>query len=55
VSVDGTNWTLSGRSSKQHLTIIGLTPGKQYWFRVSAFLRDDTTSPPVVIGPFFVT
>jgi hypothetical protein len=55
VSVDGTSWSTFGRTSKPHVTITGLTFGKQYWFRVSAFKRDDTTTPHVTIGPFMVT
>jgi hypothetical protein len=55
VSSDGTNWTLFQKSSKPHTTATNLTAGKQYWFRVSAFLRDDTTTPYVAIGPFMVT
>jgi hypothetical protein len=27
--------------------ISGLTPGKLYWFRARAFLRDGTTTDPV--------
>jgi hypothetical protein len=55
VSADGTTFTLSGKSAKRQFAITGLAPGKPYWFRVSAFLRDDTTSPYVVIGPIIVT
>jgi hypothetical protein len=54
-SVDGANFTVYGKSHKPHVTVAGLTPGKQYWFRVSSFLRDDTTSPYLVIGPFMMT
>jgi hypothetical protein len=55
VSGDGTTWSVFGRTSKPHVTITGLAPGKPYWFRVSAFKRDDTTTPHVTIGPFIVT
>jgi hypothetical protein len=49
-----TNWTFGGKSGKSRLTITGLTPGKQYWFRVTAFLRDGTTRQHVTSEPFIV-
>jgi hypothetical protein len=55
VSGDGTTWSVFGRTHKPHVTITGLTPGKQYWFRVSAFKVDDTTTPHLTIGPLIVT
>jgi len=53
-STDQVNWTAGGRSAKARFIIEGLTPGKQYWFRVSAFLRDETTTTPIVCGPHIV-
>jgi hypothetical protein len=55
MNLDGTTFTLFGKTHKPHVTITGLTPGKQYWFRVSAFTRDDITTPYVTIGPFMMT
>ena len=45
-SLDQVTWqsTIAG---KTRVTIPGLTPGKQYWFRARAFLRDGTTTDPV--------
>ena len=40
-SVDQVTWS-SMTSGKTRVTIGGLTPGKTYWFRVRAFLRDGT-------------
>ena len=40
-STDQTTWT-TGTSHKVTLPITGLTSGKKYWFRVKAYLRDDT-------------
>ena len=45
-SLDQTNWSPL-QSGKTRVTISGLTPGKLYWFRVRAFLRDGTTTDPV--------
>jgi len=53
-STDQTTWTFGGKSGKAHFTVTGLTPGKQYWFRVTAFLRDGTTTQPIVCGPHIV-
>jgi hypothetical protein len=39
--MDQTTWT-TGTSHKVGLLITGLTSGKKYWFRVKAYLRDDT-------------
>jgi hypothetical protein len=45
-SLDQVTWqsTIGG---KARITISGLTPGKLYWFRARAFLRDGTTTDPV--------
>jgi hypothetical protein len=54
-STDQATWVAAGKSGKSRFLVQGLTPGKQYWFRVSAFLRDGTTTQPVVIAkPFIV-
>ncbi len=53
-STDQINWTLGGRLGQTRFTIAGLTPAKQYWFRVTAFMRDGTPVQPVVIGPHIV-
>jgi hypothetical protein len=47
-SLDQQNWSTS-RSGESQTVISGLIPGKQYWFRVTAFLRGNTTTDP--IGP----
>jgi hypothetical protein len=47
-SLDQVTWSNS-RSGESRTTISGLIPGKQYWFRVSAFIRGNTTTDPV--GP----
>jgi hypothetical protein len=47
-SLDQQSWS-SHTQGKTRATIEGLTPGKVYWFRVRALLRDDTTTDPV--GP----
>ncbi len=54
-SLDQVTWTIAGRSGQATFTIAGLTPGKTYWFRVTAFLRDGTTTEAIVAGPFMVT
>ncbi len=45
-SEDQVTWQsmIAGRT---RVTIAGLTPGKLYWFRARAFLRDGTTTDPV--------
>ena len=53
-SPDQSNWTMGGKSGKARFIIEGLTPGKQYWFRMTAFLRDGTTTQPVFAGPHIV-
>ena len=45
-SLDQVTWQ-SMVAGKTRVTISGLTPGKQYWFRAQAFLRDGTTTSPV--------
>jgi hypothetical protein len=45
-SVDQVTWQ-SMTSGQARATISGLTPGKLYWFRARAFLRDGTTTDPV--------
>ncbi len=45
-SLDQVTWQ-SMTSGKTRVTIPGLTPGKLYWFRARAFLRDGTTTDPV--------
>jgi hypothetical protein len=47
-SVDQVTWATT-TSSKTRVTIGGLTPGKTYWFRVRAFLRDGTMTD--YVGP----
>lgn len=42
-SLDETNWQ-STTTGQAHVTLTGLTPEKVYYFRVRAFLRDNTTS-----------
>jgi hypothetical protein len=53
-SADQTNWTFAGKSAKSRFTVAGLAPGKQYWFRVTAFLRDGTSQQHVTSTPFIV-
>ena len=45
-SVDQVTWQ-SLTAGRTRVTIAGLTPGKLYWFRARAFLRDGTTTDPV--------
>jgi hypothetical protein len=45
-SVDQVTWQ-SMTAGQARVTISGLTPGKLYWFRARAFLRDGTTTDPV--------
>jgi hypothetical protein len=52
--LDQASFTPAGRTGQARLAVAGLTPGKQYWFRFSAFLRDGTTTDHVVAGPFMV-
>jgi hypothetical protein len=47
-SLDQQSWS-SLTQGKTRAIIDGLTPGKVYWFRVRALLRDGTTTDPV--GP----
>jgi hypothetical protein len=47
-SLDQQNWS-SLTQGKTRAIIDGLTPGKVYWFRVRALLRNGTTTDPV--GP----
>ena len=42
-SLDQSAWSTT-TATKSRVTITGLTPGKLYWFRVRAFLRDGTTT-----------
>jgi hypothetical protein len=42
-SIDQQTWQ-STTTGKTRATVFGLTPGKLYWFRVRAFLRDGTTT-----------
>jgi hypothetical protein len=53
-STDQTTWTPAGKSGKTRFTIAGLAAGKQYWFRVTAFLRDGTSQQHVTGTPFIV-
>jgi hypothetical protein len=48
VSVDQASWSAGAQSAKAQATIGGLTPGKEYYFRVHAFLRNGTTTSPSV-------
>jgi len=45
-SLDQVTWQ-SMTSGHARVTITGLTPGKLYWFRAHAFLRNGTTTNPV--------
>ena len=45
-SLDQVTWQ-SMTSGHTRVTISGLTPGKLYWFRAVAFLRNGTTTDPV--------
>jgi len=51
-SVDEVNWT-AGTWNKVRYTVTGLTSGKTYYFRVTAYLRNNTTTSPV--GPVHLT
>jgi hypothetical protein len=42
-SSDQVNWSAQ-TTGKAKIALSGLTPGKTYWFRVRAFLRDGTTT-----------
>jgi hypothetical protein len=53
-SSDQTTWS-TGTSHKARLLIGGLTPGKKYWFRVKAFLRDDTWTDYIATVDMIVT
>jgi hypothetical protein len=53
-SADQTTWTPAGKSGKARFTVAGLASGKQYWFRVTAFLRDGTSQQHVTGAPFIV-
>ncbi len=53
-SSDQVNWSVFGRTGQAHVTIPGLTPGKVYYFRVSAFMRNATSTEYVYAGPFMV-
>ncbi len=49
-SLDQVTWTVQ-TSGKSRATMVGLTPGKLYYFRFRAFLRDDTqTAYSTVFG-----
>jgi hypothetical protein len=52
-SLDQVTWqsTILGQT---RVTISGLTPGKLYWFRARAFLRNGTTTDPVGIVDLIV-
>ncbi len=54
-SLDLASWTIAGKSAQARFTVSGLTPGKTYWYRVTAFRRDGTTTEGIVAGPFMVT
>ncbi len=43
-SQDGQNWLVGLTTGQAHATAAGLTPGKLYYFRVHALLRDGTMS-----------
>jgi hypothetical protein len=45
-SLDQVTWSPGGTTAQAHTTISGLTPGKVYYFRFHAFLRDNTTTNP---------
>jgi hypothetical protein len=45
-SLDQVTWQ-SMTSGHTRVTIAGLLPGKLYWFRARAFLRNETTTDPV--------
>jgi hypothetical protein len=45
-SLDQVTWQ-SMTSGRTRVTISGLAPGKLYWFRARAFLRNGTTTDPV--------
>jgi hypothetical protein len=53
-SLDQTTWTFAGKGGTTRFTITGLTPGKAYWFRVTAFLRDGTSQQHITGAPFIV-
>ena len=53
-SANQVTWTVGRKSGKTRFILAGLTPGKQYWFRMTAFLRDGTTTQPVFAGPHIV-
>jgi len=53
-TTDQATWTVFGRTGQAHVTIPGLTPGKVYYFRVNAFMRDATSTEYVIAGPFMV-
>ena len=46
LSLDQVTWSSGGTTAQSHTTISGLTPGKVYYFRFHAFLRDNTTTNP---------
>ena len=52
-SLDQVTWQ-SMTSGHTRVTIAGLTPGKQYWFRARAFLRNGTTTDPVGVFELIV-
>ena len=50
-SVDQTTWSTM-TTAKCYAVISGLTPGKLYYIRVRAFLRDETTTNVIATIPF---
>ena len=52
-SLDQVTWQ-SMTSGHTRVTIAGLTPGKLYWFRARAFLRNGTTTDPVGVVDLIV-
>jgi hypothetical protein len=52
-SLDQVTWQ-SLTTGHARVTIPGLVPGKVYWFRARAFLRDGTTTDPVGLASLIV-
>jgi hypothetical protein len=52
-SLDQVTWQ-SLTAGQTRVTILGLVPGKPYWFRARAFLRDGTTTDPVGLASLIV-
>jgi hypothetical protein len=46
LSLDQQSWSLAAETAQAHATVLGLTPGKTYYFRFRCFMRDNTKSDP---------